>query len=98
MCHHKPFKCIHKIFIVTPQRLTPLICFPVGASVKNLDDLRFLYENHEEFAALPSFYIIPGQMVGMFSGLVDNAIPGKTVDPTQVIGNDCYIVFIVLNT
>ncbi|XP_026286944.1 peroxisomal multifunctional enzyme type 2 [Frankliniella occidentalis] len=83
-------KVVKDKFSYTPRDLI-IYALGVGASTKNPDDLRFLYENHEDFAALPSFYIIPGQMVGMFSGLIDNAIPGKTVDPTQLLHGEQFV-------
>lgn len=83
-------KVVKDKFSYTPRDLI-IYALGVGATTKNLDDLRFVYENHEEFAALPSFYMIPGQMVGMFSGLVDNAIPGKTVDPTQLLHGEQFV-------
>lgn len=48
------------------------------------DDLRYLYENHEDFGALPSFLIIPGQIAFMTNGTDLLKIPGKTFDISQV--------------
>lgn len=47
--------------------------------------MKFIYENHEEFAGLPTFLIIPGQMAFMMSGGTDAIkIPGKTIDLSRV--------------
>lgn len=48
------------------------------------EDLRFLYENHEDFSALPTFLVIPGQMAFMMCGSDKIQIPGKTVNLSQV--------------
>lgn len=44
-----------------------------------------MYENHEEFGALPSFLIIPGQIAFMTHGTDLLKIPGKTVELSQVL-------------
>ncbi|XP_037934557.1 peroxisomal multifunctional enzyme type 2-like [Teleopsis dalmanni] len=36
-----------------------LYALGIGASVKNSNDLKFLYENHYEFAPIPTFFISP---------------------------------------
>lgn len=59
-------------------------------------DLRYLYENHEEFGAFPTFLIIPGSVAFMMAGSDKIQIPGKVVDPTRV-SKSHYTVFVVLN-
>nr|XP_032519472.1 peroxisomal multifunctional enzyme type 2 isoform X2 [Danaus plexippus plexippus] len=62
-----------------------LVCYAlgVGASVVNPSDLKFLYESHESFSALPTFFILPGML--MESPVVGKAMPpGKYADFTNV--------------
>jgi 3-hydroxyacyl-CoA dehydrogenase/3a,7a,12a-trihydroxy-5b-cholest-24-enoyl-CoA hydratase len=42
-----------------------LYALAVGCSLRQPNSLRFLYENHEEFAALPTFAVIPAQSLSM---------------------------------
>lgn len=57
---------------------TPLL------KVQREEDLRYLYENHEDFGALPSFLIIPGQIAFMTNGTNELNIKGKSIDVSQV--------------
>lgn len=68
-----------------------LYALGVGASVEDLSNLRYLYENHEEFSTLPTFAIIPGLMTLMSSGIFENAIPGHTVDFSKALHGEQYI-------
>lgn len=56
----------------------------VGVSVKENEDLKFLYENHEDFAPLPSFFIQPGLLLSMGSDLIKSAFKDKEFDLTNV--------------
>ncbi|CAK1551482.1 unnamed protein product [Leptosia nina] len=72
-----------------------LVCYAlgVGASVVNPSDLKFLYESHEEFTALPTFFILPG--MSMESPVVGNAMPkGKYADFTNILHGEQYIEII----
>lgn len=53
-------------------------------SVTDSEDLKFLYENHEDFAPLPSYFIQPGLLLSMTSGLVKSAFKEKEFDLTNV--------------
>ena len=44
----------------------------VGASIKDEDGLKFLYENHEDFCVLPSFGVIPALNV-----IIDAVLSGN---------------------
>lgn len=68
-----------------------LYALGVGASVKDISNLHYLYENHEEFSALPTFAIIPGLMTMMSSGIFENAVPGHTVDFSKALHGEQYI-------
>ncbi|XP_072942667.1 peroxisomal multifunctional enzyme type 2 [Epargyreus clarus] len=72
-----------------------LICYAlgVGASVVNPGDLRFLYEAHENFNALPTYFILPG--MSMESPVVANAMPpGKHADFTNILHGEQFIEFL----
>lgn len=65
----------------------------VGASVENPTDLKFLYESHENFSPLPSFFILAGMC--MEAPIVANAMPpGKFADFTNVLHGEQYIEFV----
>lgn len=68
-----------------------LYALGVGASVKNSDDLKFLYENHSEFSPLPSFFVMPGLLLSMTTNLVSSALPGKQVELTNILHGEQYI-------
>ncbi|KAK4883830.1 hypothetical protein RN001_000101 [Aquatica leii] len=67
-----------------------LYALGVGASVHEPAELKFLYENHEDFAPLPTYYIIPGLLSTMLSGIAENAIPGKSVTFDQILHGEHY--------
>lgn len=54
----------------------------IGVSTADEDNLRFLYENHPDFAAFPTFSVMPGIILSMTSGLVSSAL--KNFDLSQV--------------
>ena len=51
-------------FTYTPNQLI-LYALAVGCSLRQPNALRFLYENHDQFAALPTFAVIPAQTLSM---------------------------------
>ncbi|XP_045777246.1 peroxisomal multifunctional enzyme type 2-like [Maniola jurtina] len=72
-----------------------LVCYAlgVGSSVVNPTDLKFLYESHEQFTALPTFFILPGMV--MESPVIGEAMPpGKFADFTNILHGEQYIEFI----
>ncbi|KAF5307489.1 hypothetical protein FQR65_LT06844 [Abscondita terminalis] len=71
-----------------------LYALGVGASVQIPDELKFLYENHEDFVALPTYYILPGLMSTMISVTSENAVPGKTITLDQILHGEQYIEII----
>lgn len=52
-----------------------LYALGIGVSTENDDNLRYLYENHPDFAAFPTFSVIPGIILSMTSGLVASKLP-----------------------
>ncbi|CAG9123923.1 unnamed protein product [Plutella xylostella] len=65
----------------------------VGASVRNPSDLRFLYESHEQFAALPTFFILAGMCLQ--APVLPAAMPpGKHADFTNILHGEQYLEFV----
>lgn len=64
----------------------------VGASVEDESNLRFLYENHELFNSLPTFFIIPGMLGVLTSDIVQkNLPPGKEANATNILHGEHYL-------
>jgi 3-hydroxyacyl-CoA dehydrogenase/3a,7a,12a-trihydroxy-5b-cholest-24-enoyl-CoA hydratase len=59
-----------------------LYALAVGCSLRQPNSLRFLYENHENFAALPTFAVIPAQALSMI--VVGSGKLGINVDLFRV--------------
>lgn len=55
----------------------------IGVSTGNEDNLKYLYEGHPDFAAFPTFSVMPGIILSMTSGLVSSKL--KTFDLSQVL-------------
>ncbi|KAL0869845.1 hypothetical protein ABMA27_006052 [Loxostege sticticalis] len=70
-----------------------LYALGIGASVKNASDLKFLYESHEEFSALPSYFILAGMC--MEAPLVPAIMPpGKHADFTNILHGEQFIEYV----
>lgn len=54
----------------------------IGVSTDDQDNLRYLYENHPDFAAFPTFSVMPGIILSMTSGMVGSKL--KNFDLSQV--------------
>ncbi|XP_060533989.1 peroxisomal multifunctional enzyme type 2-like isoform X2 [Cylas formicarius] len=72
------------------DRDTILYALGVGASLKNPKELKFLYENHEDFQTLPTFYILPSLQAN-FNSDFTAAVPGKDVNLSQVLHGEQYL-------
>ncbi|XP_030379354.1 peroxisomal multifunctional enzyme type 2 [Scaptodrosophila lebanonensis] len=68
-----------------------LYALGIGASVKNSNDLRFLYENDSDFSAIPSFFVLPGLLLTMSSPLVGNALPQSGADLSNILHGEQYL-------
>ncbi|XP_053615096.1 peroxisomal multifunctional enzyme type 2-like [Plodia interpunctella] len=70
-----------------------LYALGVGASVANPGDLKFLYESHDQFAALPTFFVLAGMC--MEAPVVPKAMPpGKHADFSNILHGEQYIEFV----
>ncbi|XP_022209017.2 peroxisomal multifunctional enzyme type 2 [Drosophila obscura] len=64
----------------------------IGASIKNSQDLRFLYENDADFSAIPSFFVLPGLLLAMSTDkLVGSALPNNQADFTNILHGEQYL-------
>jgi hypothetical protein len=61
-----------------------LLLITVGSTVTNPSDLRFLYEGHVNFSALPTFLVVQGVSAIMESGVTEDAFGDKVVNPAKV--------------
>ncbi|EDW57421.1 peroxisomal multifunctional enzyme type 2 [Drosophila virilis] len=68
-----------------------LYALGIGASTKNGNDMRFLYENDVDFSPIPSFFVLPGLMVTMSSPLVSNALPNSGADLSNILHGEQYL-------
>ncbi|CAH0551643.1 unnamed protein product [Brassicogethes aeneus] len=68
-----------------------LYALGVGASTGATNELKFLYENHEDFQVLPTYYVQPALMAVMMSRTTTDAVPGKTIGLEQVLHGEQYI-------
>lgn len=56
----------------------------IGVSSNDQDNLRFLYENHPDFGAFPTFSVIPGLLLSMTSGLVSSVLPNFDLSKVSI--------------
>ncbi|KAH0501442.1 Peroxisomal multifunctional enzyme type 2, partial [Microtus ochrogaster] len=61
----------------------------VGASVKNPEDLKFVYEGSADFSCLPTFAVIIAQRLLMNGGLAQ--IPGLSIEFSKVLHGEQYL-------
>jgi len=66
-----------------------LYALAVGCSLRQPNALRFLYENHENFAALPTFAVIPAQSLSMI--IVGSSKLGIDVDLSRLLHGEQYV-------
>lgn len=68
-----------------------LYALGIGASTKNSNDYRFLYENDADFSAIPSFFVMPGLLLSMSSSLVSSALPNSQSDLSNILHGEQYL-------
>ncbi|KAI5931148.1 Peroxisomal multifunctional enzyme type 2 [Manis javanica] len=61
----------------------------VGASLKDPEDLKFIYEGSSDFSCLPTFGVIIAQKSIMGGGLVE--IPGLSINFAKVLHGEQYL-------
>jgi hypothetical protein len=61
-----------------------LLLIAVGSTVTHPSDLRFLYEGHVNFSALPTFLVVQGVSAIMESGVTEGAFGDRVVNPAKV--------------
>ncbi|XP_066944489.1 peroxisomal multifunctional enzyme type 2 [Macrobrachium rosenbergii] len=76
-------------FMYGPDQLI-LYALGVGVSRQDEDALKFLYENDEDFSALPTFAVIPSQSV-LFGGKLWHQISGYTPNLAKLLHGEMYI-------
>lgn len=72
-------------------RDTILHALGVGATIQEPTDMCYLYENHENFSVLPTFYVVYGPMGVMSSSIVPDSLPGIELDPTRILHGEQYV-------
>ena len=61
------------------------ILYALSLNMSTKDDLKFLYENHEEFSVFPTYGVIPSQDA-IFGKISSFELPqGVTLDPTRLL-------------
>lgn len=56
----------------------------VGSTVTNPSDLRFLYEGHVDFSALPTFLVLQGVSAVMETNITADVFSGMDINPARV--------------
>ena len=70
-----------------------LVILTVGATSTEAENLKFLYEGHEEFSALPSYGVIPAISSFSDSNLLNDALKphGIEFNPTKLVHGEQYL-------
>ncbi|XP_058795537.1 peroxisomal multifunctional enzyme type 2-like [Phymastichus coffea] len=68
-----------------------LYALGVGATRQEPKDICYLYENHENFALVPTFYVTFGPAVCMSSSIIQDAVPEIQLDPTRLLHGEQYL-------
>ncbi|XP_038625384.1 peroxisomal multifunctional enzyme type 2 isoform X2 [Tachyglossus aculeatus] len=68
---------------------TIIYALAVGASVKNPDDMKFVYEGNANFSCLPTFGVLPAQK-SLLTGLLTE-IPGVHINMGKLLHGEQYL-------
>ncbi|EZA54463.1 hypothetical protein DMN91_012183 [Ooceraea biroi] len=68
-----------------------LYALGVGATVAEADDLRYLYENHDNFAILPTFFTTYGPMGCIETSVLQTALPNIEFSLAQILHGEQYL-------
>lgn len=79
---------IEETFTYTPRDLV-LYALGIGISTSDKDNMRYLYEQHPDFGAFPTYSVIPGLVLSMSSNLVSSKL--KDFNLTQVLHGEQYV-------
>lgn len=78
--------------LLFPQFFATITLVSVGSSLSRPGELKFLYENHNEFSALPTFFILPSIMSLVDSNMfLGNLIPGKELSLMNLLHGEHYL-------
>jgi hypothetical protein len=74
------------VYVSVPTRHVSNVLFAiaVGSTVANPSDLRFLYEGHVDFSALPTFLLLQGASAVMETNIISDVIGGRDINPARV--------------
>ncbi|XP_076633275.1 peroxisomal multifunctional enzyme type 2 [Colletes latitarsis] len=72
-------------------RDTILYALGVGATVQEPSDLCYLYENHDNFAVLPTFYVLHAPVYCLSSTMLEDNLPDFQLDLTKILHGEQYI-------
>ncbi|KAG7208737.1 hypothetical protein KM043_014933 [Ampulex compressa] len=68
-----------------------LYALGVGATTQEPTDMGYLYENHENFSVLPTFFSSYGPVGCYSTTLLQEAIPNFEADPTRILHGEQYL-------
>lgn len=78
-------KNLSSSFLITINSKSNHYPISVGATVENPTDLIYLYENHENFSVLPTYFVVFGPMALISTSIFEQVAPyGIQVDPARV--------------
>lgn len=60
-------------------------------SVETEGDLKYLYENHEEFSALPTYFVLPALMALMSGDSIIKALNNDAVNLASILHGEQYL-------
>ncbi|KAJ8684258.1 hypothetical protein QAD02_020050 [Eretmocerus hayati] len=68
-----------------------LYALGVGATRQEPRDIRYLYENHDDFSLLPTYYVTFGPMGCMSTNLLQDGVPGMQLDLSRILHGEQYL-------
>jgi 3-hydroxyacyl-CoA dehydrogenase/3a,7a,12a-trihydroxy-5b-cholest-24-enoyl-CoA hydratase len=68
-----------------------LYALGVGSTVTNASDLRFLYEGHVDFSALPTFLLLQGVSAVMETSVTADVFGGRDINPARMLHGEHYL-------
>lgn len=70
-----------------------LYALSVGTSTRDPENLRFLYENHEQFSVIPTYAVIPSLVAMADSSMMEKAISPYKIEfnPSKILHGEQYL-------